>query len=60
MRPRAAAQAALVLLLTLLAIAPAGAKDSHAPPAANDRWLPCEPWVMYHWLPFSERRLYAD
>lgn len=59
MRPRAAAQAALVLLLTLLSIAPAGAKDSHAPPAANDRWLPCEPWVMYHWLPFSERRLYG-
>lgn len=47
------------LALAALMIAPAAAKDSHAPPDARDRWLPCEGWVMYHRLPFSERRLYT-
>lgn len=53
-------------IITLLAAAvgialafayPALGKDSDAPAAAGDRWLPCEPWVRYHWLPFDERRL---
>jgi hypothetical protein len=39
--------------------APVVARDTHAPPGANDRWLPCEQWVMFHWLPFDERQLYA-
>jgi hypothetical protein len=43
-------------LLAALAI-PATARDSGAPPGASHRWLPCEDWVMYHWLPYSERRL---
>ena len=34
------------------------ARDSHAPPGSSDRWLPCEDWVMYHWLPYDERDLY--
>lgn len=44
---------------TALALSiPAFGKDSDAPKNAGDRWLPCEPWVMYHWLPFDERELY--
>lgn len=49
--------------LAVLAIAcagapPAAARDSEAPPGAADRWLPCDDWVMFHWLPFEEERLY--
>lgn len=48
-----------VLTGTALALSlPAFGKDSDAPKEAGDRWLPCEPWVMYHWVPFSERELY--
>jgi len=44
--------------LACLALAPgAAARDSLAPPGAGDRWLPCEDWVMFHWLPFDEARL---
>ncbi|MFY9488393.1 MAG: hypothetical protein WAP35_06840 [Solirubrobacterales bacterium] len=43
----------------LLSTAVVDAKDSHAPKEARDRWLPCEDWVMYHWVPFNQRRLYA-
>jgi hypothetical protein len=35
------------------------ARDPDAPPRASDRWLPAEDWVMFHWLPFDERLLYA-
>jgi hypothetical protein len=35
------------------------APDSHAPPGAPPHYIPDEPWVAYHWLPFDERRLYA-
>ncbi|MFY9264387.1 MAG: hypothetical protein WAO61_03030 [Solirubrobacterales bacterium] len=35
------------------------AKDTHAPAKAGDRWLPCENWAMFHWIPFNERHLYA-
>lgn len=33
--------------------------DSEAPPGAPPHWLPNEAWVMQHWLPFDETRLYA-
>ena len=32
--------------------------DSEAPPGAPPHWLPGESWVMQHWLPYDERRLY--
>ena len=32
--------------------------DSLAPPNAPAHWLPPEPWVYNHWLPYDERRLY--
>jgi hypothetical protein len=50
----------LALAAVLLISGIAQARDSHAPPGAKDRWLPCESWVMYHWLPFNERSLYAQ
>src|SRR4051794_19209293 len=33
--------------------------DSEAPPGAPPHWLPNETWVMQHWLPYDETRLYA-
>jgi hypothetical protein len=50
---------ALTVCVFLLAAAPAVARDSHAPDGARDRWLPCESWVMYHWIPFDQKRLWA-
>lgn len=47
------------LVIACAAAQPAAARDSEAPPGAADRWLPCEDWVMFHWLPFEEERLYA-
>ncbi|MBI4897720.1 MAG: hypothetical protein HY827_05065 [Actinobacteria bacterium] len=47
-----------IAVAVLLIATTADAKDSHAPPGARDRWLPCESWVMFHWMPFSERKLY--
>jgi Tol biopolymer transport system component len=61
--------AATVMFFVVLA-APAGAQiqlpakpqtaslDSEAPPGAPPHWLPNERWVMQHWLPYEERRLY--
>lgn len=50
---------ALVAAVILgVAALPTAARDSHAPPEAGTNWLPCEDWVMFHWLPYSERRLY--
>ncbi len=50
---------ALVAFVIGCAGAPtASARDSEAPPGASDRWLPCEDWVMLHWLPYEEQRLY--
>ena len=46
------------VLVALLIAAPAGGHDSHAPPGAPHRWLPQEDWVMHHWVPFDESRLY--
>jgi hypothetical protein len=56
----------LTLILLALALAAGGllsaaayapAKDSLAPRAAGDRWLPCERWVMYHWNPIDMQKL---
>jgi Tol biopolymer transport system component len=33
--------------------------DSEAPPGSPPHWLPNETWVMQHWLPFDEERLYS-
>src|SRR4051794_33379678 len=52
---------AIAVLLGALAVAsPASATsfDSLAPASAPAHWLPPEPWVYNHWLPFDERRLY--
>src|SRR3954471_7569179 len=32
--------------------------DSEAPPGSPPHWLPNETWVMQHWLPYDETRLY--
>ena len=50
---------ALTVCVYLLAAAPVVARDSHAPDGARDRWLPCESWVMYHWVPFDQERLWS-
>src|SRR4051794_14366999 len=58
----------LVLSLVFFALAaPASAQttpqttslDSEAPPGSPPHWLPNEPWVMQHWLPYDETRLYS-
>ena len=33
--------------------------DSEAPKGAPPHWLPGETWVMMHWLPYDEQRLYT-
>src|SRR5688500_20331880 len=33
--------------------------DSEAPPGAPPHWLPGEEWVMQHWIPYDETRLYG-
>jgi hypothetical protein len=51
------------LILAVLALVPAAAaaksNDSLAPPDAPPHWLPPEPWVYNHWIPYDEGRLYA-
>ncbi|MBI5106784.1 MAG: hypothetical protein HZB46_17680, partial [Solirubrobacterales bacterium] len=55
---------ALVVLGLLLGL-PGGAQavvlhspDDLAPDEAPAHWLPPEPWVYNHWVPYDERRLY--
>src|SRR4051795_13734678 len=60
-----------VIVLTLALAAPAAAQtqapakpqtkslDSEAPPGSPPHWLPNEQWVMQHWLPYDETRLYS-
>src|SRR5689334_7685532 len=53
---------ALVVLgnaVSLSVAAPASAADPDAPPGAPPTWLPDTPWVLDHWLPYDETRLYA-
>ena len=64
-------RAVWVIVLTLLLAAPAAAQvqapakpqtkslDSEAPPGSPPHWLPNETWVMQHWLPYDETRLYS-
>src|SRR3954464_7545212 len=58
----------LTLVMFALLAAPAAAQsakpqttslDSLAPPGSPPHWLPNEPWVMQHWLPYDEPRLYS-
>jgi Tol biopolymer transport system component len=68
---RASRMPALILLALAVTAAPAVAQvqllakpqvaslDSDAPPGAPPHWLPGEQWVMQHWLPYDERRLYS-
>ncbi|MEA2480138.1 MAG: hypothetical protein QOJ07_2060 [Thermoleophilaceae bacterium] len=51
--------ATLLVALAAVAAAPAHAHDSESPPGAPHNWLPREPWVMEHWLPYDESRLEA-
>jgi hypothetical protein len=61
MRPLARIAVTLSTVLLILGCAVvAHARDTDAPAKAGDRWLPCEPWVMYHWLPFDSSALYAE
>lgn len=46
-------------LSALLIAPPAHTADTEAPPGAGKNWLPNEDWVIRHWIPFEERRLYA-
>src|SRR4051794_25778116 len=63
---RLAALAAAGIAVLALA-APGGAQvlspqtasqDSLAPDGAPPHWLPARTWVMQHWLPYDEQRLY--
>ena len=68
---RAARMPAACLALLALAATPAAAQvqlpakpqtaslDSDAPPGSPPHWLPGEQWVMQHWLPYDEQRLYS-
>src|SRR4051812_769414 len=54
----------LTLAVFALMAAPARAQqttslDSEAPPGSPPHWLPNETWVMQHWLPYDETRLYS-
>ena len=58
--------AVIVALLLFPSVASAqGAKpqtqslDSEAPPGSPPHWLPNERWVMQHWIPYDETRLYS-
>jgi len=59
-RPRAGRYGLTLILAVALAVgcvAPASAADPDAPPGASADWLPDEPWVGQHWLPYDEMRL---
>jgi hypothetical protein len=49
----------LVLLICMASAAPASSHDSLQPAGTPHGWLPHEDWVMQHWLPFDETRLYT-
>jgi hypothetical protein len=44
----------------VLAAGVAHAHNPHSPPGAPHRWLPDQEWVMSHWIPFDEERLYDE
>lgn len=47
-----------VAAVAVAAAAPAAAHDPAAPPGAPHSWLPGDEWVLEHWLPYDETRLY--
>ena len=49
--------AVLVVLAAVGGASVAGARDSHAPTGAPDRWLPDDEWVMSGWSPIDETQL---
>lgn len=49
--------AVLVILVAVGGATDVGARDSHAPAGAPDRWLPADEWVMSGWSPIDETRL---
>jgi Tol biopolymer transport system component len=49
----------LAAFALLPGVAAAKSNDSLAPPDAPPHWLPPEPWVYNHWIPYDEGRLYA-
>jgi Tol biopolymer transport system component len=58
--------ALVVMMLLLPAVAEAQTAkpqtkslDSEAPAGAPPHWLPNERWVMQHWIPYEETRLYS-
>jgi hypothetical protein len=55
----AAAGCVLTLVLSHSPEPSRAAADSHAPPGAPMTWLPKQDWVMRHWLPYDEARLYG-
>lgn len=58
--PRSRAAALATALLCLAAPASAAGHDSLAPAGAEHAWLPAlDDWVMQHWVPFDETRLYT-
>lgn len=44
---------------TAVPVAQKKSPDSQAPASAPAHWLPPEPWVYNHWLPYDEGRLHA-
>jgi Tol biopolymer transport system component len=68
---RATRMPVLLLAWLAIAVAPAAAQvqlpakpqiaslDSDAPAGSPPHWLPGEQWVMQHWLPYDEQRLYS-
>jgi hypothetical protein len=62
MLPRLKKTACAALIAVVVCLAAAGsasAHDSLQPPGTLHGWLPNEEWVMQHWVPFDETRLYA-
>src|SRR6478609_11115954 len=57
-RAMAAALAAMALVPGVAQAKVLHSPDDLAPPDAPAHWLPPEPWIYNHWLPFDERRLY--
>jgi hypothetical protein len=56
----AVAMLAVAAVIAAAVGAPAGrTADTEAPPGAGKNWLPNEDWVIRHWIPFEERRLYS-
>lgn len=53
---------ALIVVVALIAFGMAAqtarAADPDAPAGAPPTWLPHQPWVMDHWLPYAETTLY--